>query len=199
MKYQARILIYLLLVNLILFPLTSKQAGAQAAGSADCPLPPADVLGEDIAGFPRYPNSVRMRFVRETERSILSLNQQAKGMEVAYRSNDGMNDILNFYRRQVKEQGWELFSSNYFGEHSIHMVLRRGETRILLMLRPHTRFIPARSSATSREESQPPSTTTPTNCYVIQVFSWNEADAKPMERRTRPFNDQRRLPGRSGR
>jgi hypothetical protein len=170
---------------------------AQAGKTADCPLPPVDVLGEDMVGLPRYPNSVRTRFVRETERNILQLSQQAKGMEVAYRSNDGMNNILDFYNRQIKEQGWELLSSNYFGEHSIHIVISRGKKRILLMLRPHTLVgISARRSTALRGEPQPLSTpANPTNCYVIQLFAWDEADAKPLERRT----NQSQLPRRIGR
>lgn len=185
MKYQFRSLICLFLTNLILFPLLASQGWAQAGGSADCPLPPVDVLGKDIAGFPRYPNSIRTRFVKETERNILSLSQQAKGTEVAYRCNDGMKNILDFYSRQVEEQGWELFSSTYFGEKSIHMVLSRGETRILLMLRPHTSGFASGRRSTGRGEPQfPPASAAPGNCYVIQLFSWNEADAKPVEKRT---------------
>ena len=179
MKRHLKVLMYLLLF----LALPATKAMAQAAATEPCKLPPADILGKDIEGFPRYPNSVRIRFSKETQKNIITLSQRAKGMEVNYRSNDSMSNILDFYNSRLTESGWELLSSNYMGETTIQMMFSRGEKQIMFSIRPHTSGIrPSRNG----QQSQPP----PTDCYVIQVFSWDKKDAEKLERRTRPFNNQ---------
>jgi hypothetical protein len=158
-----------------------------------------DVLGEDIAGFPRYPNSVRVRFARETERNIIALNQKAKGMEITYRSNDGMRKIMEFYNRQLTESGWELFSSNYMGETSVQMVFSQDKKSLMFSLRPYTAgFAPGRRT-TVPGERPPPAPSGPTNCYLIQVFSWHESASTPLEWRTRSSDNQSQPSRRPGR
>ncbi len=185
MKNHSNVLVFLFLANLSLIPLSAAPVEAQVVDADECPLPKVEIPGEDIAGFPRYPNSVRVRFNRETERNIMSLGQRARGTEVSYRCNGSMSNILDFYNRQLTEKGWQLQSSNYWGEASIHMVFNKGEDSILFALRPHTTGSGLRRKVRDKAES-----TTPSNCFVIQVFLWNEKDAEPNERMSRPSRDK---------
>lgn len=184
MKGYLKVLMYLLLF--LALPATNVMA--QTTAAEPCKLPPADILGKDIEGFPRYPNSIRVRFSKETEKNIITLGQRVKGMEVNYRSSDAMSSILEFYNSRLTESGWELYSSNYMGETTVQMVFSRGETQILFSIRPHTMGIRlSRNTNVTGQQPQP----TPADCYVIQVFAWDKKDAETLERRTRPPDDQR--------
>ncbi len=190
MKHYSGTLVFLLLAGLCLIPLLAKPT----AQAAECPLPKIDIPGKDIADFPRYPNSVRVRFTRETEKNVITIGKRASGAEVTYRSNDSLDNILNFYNRQLTEKGWELASSNYMGEASIYMVFSRGENNILFSLRPYTSGFGSRRRDDANEESSAPG-----NCFVIQVFRWNEKDAKPLERMSPAPRDRGQSSRRFGR
>jgi hypothetical protein len=193
MKSKLRLfIIYLFLANLILFTPSwlLTESRAQTVDSSDCPLPPGDILGEDIPGFPRYPAAVRIQYNKDVEKSIRSLNQRANGMEVVYRSNDIINNILDFYKHQTQEQKWELLSSRYITNNSIHIIFGKGEKRILLILRPYNPvFISPARSTDAAGDHQPPAS--PINCHVIQVFSWNTTQARAIDRRSNLTNRRR--------
>ncbi len=154
----------------------------------NCPMPPLDVLGEDVGGLLRYPNSVRTRFSKNTKKTLMQLSQTAVGVEVSYQCAGTMKEILDFYNQQIKENGWELFSSGYMGATTLNMVIGKADNKILFTLRPHR----AMFAPPSGQADEPAIKT----CYTVQLFYWNAADAKPLERKNSSRRNSRQSSGR---
>lgn len=71
-------------------------------------VPEEDVPGEDVAGLPRYPGSVRVKY----ESHDLG---DARVREVGYVTEGRLGEVEDFYERRLGENGWSLRGSDFDG------------------------------------------------------------------------------------
>ncbi len=65
-------------------------------------LPSSDVAGSDITDVSRYPDSVRTEYYKGAQGTFI---------DIVYKAEANADDILNYYKKQLPEKGWELTAS----------------------------------------------------------------------------------------
>lgn len=66
-----------------------------------------DLPGEDASGIPRYPQSKRVTSV---------IKEAGRKMLLSYRTLDSKEEVLNFYRKNMSEYGWDLIKEVDFND-----------------------------------------------------------------------------------
>lgn len=91
-------------------------------------VPESDVPGEDLAGLPRYPDSVRIEYQRELTEGLT----QARTKYVVDAEPD---EVRAFYREVFRSEGWSVGDLGFSSDRWYFFILE-GEREALVEIRP---------------------------------------------------------------
>ncbi|QYJ16417.1 hypothetical protein Rxycam_02250 [Rubrobacter xylanophilus DSM 9941] len=91
-------------------------------------LPARDVSGADISGLPRYPGSVRVAYVRESQGELV-------WTEVEYLTDARLESVREFYRDVFRTQGWTVGDVGFSQGAWVYFVMD-GKREVILELQP---------------------------------------------------------------
>lgn len=174
LKEGTKSILSLLVLGIILFG-RPQLVWSQRRGPVECDLPPMDIPGEDLPDFPRFPGSIRVQYVGNTERFSFIESTRVKGILCQFLSASDMKELMEFHSKSLIAKGWKIISSQYLTNDKAVLSLEKKPNRIMLTLEPKMQSVPSRTGGQSKMQ------VVKSKCYQTSAFFYKIPPEIPRE------------------
>jgi hypothetical protein len=146
-----------------------RSAWSQIRKPVECDLPPVDIPGENMPGFPRFPGAVRVQYIKDSDRFSFTEKTKIKGAMTKFLSTSDMKTLMDFYNKEMADKGWKIISSQYISSEKATLTLEKEPNRIILTLEPEMKPAPAPANPNRANRQNRPMFVR-SKCYSISIF-----------------------------